>query len=37
MMETLSETEFAPSTQEDSFIPNVFVDISDYMEEKLKL
>ena len=37
MMETLSETEFAPSTQEDSFIPNVFVDISDYMEEKIEI
>ncbi len=37
MMETLSETEFAPSTKEDSFIPNVFVDISDYMEEKIEI
>ncbi|PRC91476.1 PIG-L deacetylase family protein [Solimicrobium silvestre] len=34
MMETLSETEFAPSTKEDSFIPNVFVDISAYFEKK---
>jgi len=37
MMETLSETEFSPSTKEDSFIPNVFVNISDQMEEKLKI
>jgi len=37
MIETLSETEFAPSTKEDSFIPNVFVDISKYMDEKLKI
>ena len=37
MMETLSETEFAPSTKEDSFIPNVFVDISIYMQTKLKI
>lgn len=37
MMEVLSETEFAPSTKEDSFIPNVFVDISEYITKKLKL
>ena len=37
MMETLSETEFAPSTKEDSFIPNVFVDISDYMDQKIEI
>jgi len=34
MMETLSETEFAPATKEDCFVPNVFVDISDYFEQK---
>ena len=37
MVETLSETEFAPSTKEDSFIPNVFVDISKYMDKKLEI
>lgn len=37
MIETLSETEFAPSTKEDSFIPNTFVDISDYMEKKVEI
>ena len=37
MIETLSETEFAPSTKEDSFIPNVFVDISEYMEKKIEI
>ena len=37
MMETLSETEFAPSTKEDSFIPNVFVDISKYMDKKIDI
>ncbi len=37
MQETISETEFAPSTKEDSFIPNVFVDISDHMEDKIKI
>lgn len=37
MMETLSETEFAPSTQESCFVPNVFVDVSAFIEEKLKI
>lgn len=37
MMETLSETEFAPSTKEDSFIPNYFVDISNFIEKKIKI
>lgn len=37
MIETLSETEFAPSTKEDSFIPNVFVDISEFMDKKLEI
>jgi LmbE family N-acetylglucosaminyl deacetylase len=36
MMETLSETEFSLSTKECSFIPNVFVDISDYINEKIE-
>ena len=37
MMETLSETEFAVSSKEDSFIPNVFVDISDYFHKKIEI
>ncbi|WP_103588466.1 PIG-L deacetylase family protein [Campylobacter concisus] len=37
MMETLSETEFAPSTKEDSFIPNTFVDVSAYFEKKIEI
>lgn len=37
MIETLSETEFSPSTKEDSFIPNVFIDISRYMNEKIQI
>lgn len=37
MYETLSETEFAPALAENAFIPNVFVDISDYLEDKLKI
>ncbi len=37
MIETLSETEFAPSTKEDSFVPNVFVDISEFLNKKLEI
>jgi N-acetylglucosamine malate deacetylase 1 len=37
MMETLSETEFSLSTKEDSFIPNTFVDISKYIDLKIKI
>jgi len=36
MMEILSETEFSISTKEDSFVPNVFVDISEYMDRKIE-
>ncbi len=34
MMETLSESEFAPALGAQSFIPNVFVDITPYFEQK---
>lgn len=37
MMEVLSETDFALSTKEDSFVPNVFVDVSLYHEQKLEI
>lgn len=37
MMETLSETEFAPGLKEDAFVPNVFVDISDFLERKIEI
>ena len=37
MYETLSETEFAPALSGNAFIPNVFVDVSDYMERKLEI
>lgn len=37
MMETLSETEFALSTKEDSFVPNVFVDVSEHINKKIEL
>ena len=37
MMETLSETEFSVSTKEESFTPNVFVDISNYIGRKIEI
>lgn len=37
MMETLSETEFAVSKREDSFVPNVFVDISNFIDKKIEV
>lgn len=37
MMETLSETEFAPAIPSFSFIPNVFVDITEYIDKKLEI
>ena len=37
MMETLSKTEFAPGTIEDSFIPNMFVDITDFIDRKIEI
>jgi len=37
MMETLSETEFALSTKEDSFIPNTFINISPYIDKKIEI
>jgi LmbE family N-acetylglucosaminyl deacetylase len=37
MMETLSETDFALSTKEDSFVPNVFVDISEFLQKKIDI
>ena len=37
MYETLSETEFAPALPENSFTPNYFVDISEYMEQKIEI
>lgn len=37
MMETLSETEFAPSVPAKFFIPNVYVDITDYIDNKMAI
>ena len=37
MMEPWSETEFSVSTKEDSFVPNVFVDVSEHINKKIEL
>lgn len=37
MMETLSETEFALTVPAKSFIPNVYVDITDYIDRKMEI
>ena len=37
MMETLSETEFAPSLTNSSFCPNTFIDITKYIEKKIEI
>lgn len=37
MYECISETEFAPQLPEKMFIPNYFVDISEFMDEKMKI
>jgi LmbE family N-acetylglucosaminyl deacetylase len=37
MYECLSETEFAPALAENVFLPNVFVDISEFMDKKIEI
>lgn len=37
MYECISETEFAPALAEHVFLPNYFVDISDFLQEKLEI
>ena len=37
MYECISETEFAPSLPEKTFIPNYFVDISDFIDRKIEI
>ena len=37
MYECISETEFAPVLPEKAFLPNYYVDISEYLEEKLDI
>jgi LmbE family N-acetylglucosaminyl deacetylase len=34
--ETISETEWASSAGADTFIPTTFIDISSYLEEKIR-
>ena len=34
MCEVISETDFSPALPENIFIPNVFVDISNFIERK---
>jgi len=36
-METLSETEYASGTNEDSFTPNMFVGITDFIDRKIEI
>lgn len=37
MYECISETEFAPALPEKQFMPNYFVDISEYFEKKIEV
>ena len=37
VMETLSETEFSPFDGENNFTPNVFVDISNFIDKKIEI
>jgi LmbE family N-acetylglucosaminyl deacetylase len=37
VMETLSETEFSPVDGEKNFTPNVFVDISNFIDKKIEI
>ena len=37
LFETLSETEFAPAIRNNVFVPNVFSDITPYIEKKLQI
>lgn len=37
MMETVSETDFAPAFAENAFLPNLFVDVSEFFDRKLEI
>lgn len=37
MMETISETDFAPATMANAFMPNYFVDISQFFKKKIEI
>lgn len=37
MYETISETEFSPALQENAFMPNYFVDVSELIDKKIEI
>lgn len=37
LIETLSETEFSPAIRNNAFVPNVFNDITPFIEKKLEI
>ena len=37
MMEIISETDFAPPLQTSIFVPNIFVDITEFIEKKMEI
>ena len=37
MMETISETDFAPALSQSAFVPNVFVNISEFIDKKIEI
>jgi LmbE family N-acetylglucosaminyl deacetylase len=37
LFETLSETEFSPALNTNAFVPNVFNDITPYIDRKLEI
>ena len=37
MMEVLSETEFSSAVGGEGFVPNVFVDVSEFMDKKIEI
>ncbi len=37
MYECISETEFAPALQANAFVPNYFIDISEFLEKKIEI
>jgi len=37
MMETISETDFAPAIKENAFTPNLYVDITHYIDRKIEV
>lgn len=37
MYECISETEFEPALQENMFVPNYFIDVTDFLEKKIQI